>query len=89
MFRFNPKVNSYHAEPVYNAGVAWPDDSLIVRARDLGENENIRLYRYYAQHRQNRDVYLYDRAAGSTTPGGPALKSLGTARDLAAKHATR
>jgi hypothetical protein len=90
MFRFNPKVNSYHAEPVYNTGVAWPDDALIVRARDLGENENIRLYRYYAQRHQNRDVYLYDRAgSGSTSPGRPALKFLGTARDLAAKHATR
>jgi hypothetical protein len=80
MFRYDPKVNSYHCEPVYNTGVAWPDDALIVRARDLGENENIRLYRYYAQCHQDRQVYLYDRAAGGN--GRNPLTRLGTTRQL-------
>ncbi|MGD0463361.1 MAG: glycosyltransferase family 39 protein [Tepidisphaeraceae bacterium] len=79
MFRFDPKINSYHAEPVYNTDVAWPDDALIVRARDLGENENIRLYRYYTQRHQDRDVYLYDRAARN---GRNPLTPLGTTREL-------
>jgi hypothetical protein len=81
LFRFDPKINTYHAEPVYNADVAWPDDAAIVRARDLGENENLRLYRYYVQLRQNRDVYLYDRAAG--VMGQNPLTRLGTVRQLA------
>ncbi len=81
LFRFNPKFDSYHADPVYNPGVAWPDDALIVRARDLGKNENVRLYRYYDRLGQNREVYLCD-------PGGPAvgrnlLTRLGTVDQLA------
>jgi hypothetical protein len=90
MFRFNPKINSYHSEPVYNTGVAWPDDALIVRAHDLGDNENINLYRYYAQLNQDRDVYLYDRAIHPVTGNDQqALTFLGTIRQLAANHASR
>ncbi len=90
MFRFNPKINSYHAEPVYNTDVAWPDDALIVRARDLGDNQNINLYRYYAQLHQDRDVYLYDRAIlASASDNQRALKFLGTTRQLAANHASQ
>jgi hypothetical protein len=90
MFRFNPKINSYHAEPVYNSDVAWPDDALIVRARDLGNNQNINLYHYYAQLHQDRDVYLYDRAIRPTTgDGDKPLKFLGTTAQLAAQYASR
>ncbi|HEY1922967.1 MAG TPA: glycosyltransferase family 39 protein [Tepidisphaeraceae bacterium] len=82
MFRFNPKINTYHAEPVFNSDVTWPDDALIVRARDLGDNRNIDLYRYYMDLHQNRDVYLYDR-------GTRELKSLGSISNLIAHHAAR
>lgn len=81
LFRFDPALGSYHADPVYNAGVAWPDDALIVRARDLGKNENVRLYRYYDRLRQNREVYLYDPAARTT--GHNPLTRLGTVGQLA------
>jgi hypothetical protein len=87
LFQFDPKSDSYHVDPAYNADVAWPDDALIVRANDLGENENLTIYRYYAQRGQNRDVYLYDRTAARN--GQNPLRLLGTTQDLAANHASR
>jgi hypothetical protein len=87
LFQFDPKSDSYHVDPAYNADVAWPDDALIVRANDLGENENLAIYRYYAQRGQNRDVYLYDRTAARN--GQNPLRLLGTTQDLAANHASR
>ncbi|MGD0140453.1 MAG: glycosyltransferase family 39 protein [Tepidisphaeraceae bacterium] len=80
LFQFDPKSDSYHAAPVYNADVAWPDDAPIVRANDLGENENVRIYRYYARRGQNRDVYLYDRTAARN--GHSPLTRLGTTGQL-------
>jgi hypothetical protein len=85
LFRFDPKINSYDTEPVYNDGVAWPDDAMIVRAHDLGAREDLRIYRYYAAHGQNREVYLYDR--GKTA--GVALSRLGTVDELAAGNGGR
>jgi hypothetical protein len=82
LFHFDPKVNSFHTEPVYNDDVAWPDDATVVRARDLGPDENIRLYRYYRDKGQNRDVYRYDRAAPE---GQNPLTHLGIVDDLARK----
>ncbi len=87
LFQFDPKFDSYHADPSYNAGVAWPDDAAIVRANDLGENENLAIYRYYAGLGQDRDVYLYDRTAARN--GQNPLTHLGTTQNLAAKHASR
>jgi 4-amino-4-deoxy-L-arabinose transferase-like glycosyltransferase len=82
LFHFDPKVNSFHTEPVYNDAVAWPDDAQVVRARDLGPDENILLYRYYRDHGQNRDVYRYDRAAPA---GQNPITHLGTVDQLARK----
>ena len=80
LFRFDPKSDSYHDDPVYNADVGWPDDALIVRANDLGENANMEIYRYYAWRGQNRDVYLYDRTAARN--GRNPLTPLGTTDQL-------
>jgi len=82
LFRFDPKSYHYHADLVYNDSVAWPDDALIVRARDLGEQENWKLYRYYAQRQPDRIFYIYDPCAASGTD--PLSAPLGTARQLAA-----
>jgi len=87
LFQFDPKSDSYHADPAYNADVAWPDDAPIVRANDLGKNENLPIYRYYTQRGQNRDVYLYDRTAARN--GRNPLSLLGTTQYLAANHVSR
>jgi hypothetical protein len=84
LFRFDPKSDSYHDDPVYNADVAWPDDALIVRANDLGGNENMRIYRYYAWRGQNRDVYVYDRTAARN--GRNPLTPLGATDRLTSKR---
>jgi hypothetical protein len=67
LFRFDPRVESFHDDPVYNDGVAWPDDSPIVRANDLGPQRNRDILRYYAGREPERFLYGYDpdaRAAG-------------------------
>ena len=64
-----------------NTDVAWPDDAPIIRAHDLGE-ENVRLYRYYAQRQPEREIYLFDR-------NGSQLQYLGTAIELESRHAAR
>ncbi len=70
--------SSVHEEPVYNWDVAWPDDAPIIRAHDLGDRENVKLFRYYAQKQPDRHVYLFDRATR-------ALKPLGRVSRLASK----
>lgn len=84
LFRFNPNTYSFHADPVYNDSVAWPDDALIVRARDLGDERNWKLFRYYAQRQPDRTFYIYDLGAA---PGAdPLSPPLGTAHELAGKY---
>jgi len=81
LFRFDPRVGSFHDDPVYNDGVAWPDDAKIVRARDLGPQKDRDIIAYYARHQPDRMFYIYDpdaRAAGQN----PLSPPLGTARDL-------
>lgn len=58
-------------EPVYNSDVAWPDDARIVRAHELGTQEDRALIEYYANRRPQRDIYLYDVHAA------PRLRKLG------------
>jgi hypothetical protein len=68
-----------HDDPVYNTDTAWPDDAIIIRARDMdGHNEP--LYRYYAAEQPDRVVYLYDRGKEST--GQDPLQRLGTVQEL-------
>ncbi len=83
LFRFDPKVASPHDDPVYNDTVAWPDDAPVIRARDLGPDQDRAIYRYYAERQPNRVFYIYDpdlRAAGQN----PLSPPLGTAAELRA-----
>ncbi|MDB5357523.1 MAG: putative rane protein [Phycisphaerales bacterium] len=76
LFRFAPG-SSVDEEPVYNTGVAWPDDAPIIRAHDLGPRD-CELLRYYAARQPGRTFYLFDRADRSLT-------CLGNADEAAAK----
>jgi hypothetical protein len=82
LFRSEPGLSYFHDEPVFNDDAAWPDDALIVRARDLGPAEDRKLFRYYAQRQPDRVFYIYDLASISTTQT-PLSAPLGTARRLA------
>jgi hypothetical protein len=75
LFKYSPGQNVIE-EPVYNTGVAWPDDAPVIRAHDLGER-NAEIFRYFAEKQPDRMFYQFDRAAGKLTP-------LGRAKDLAA-----
>jgi hypothetical protein len=77
LFRYPPgsPVSTIIEEPVYNTGVAWPDDAPVIRAHDLGER-NGEIFDYYAQRQPGRMFYRFDRATGTVTP-------IGRARDLA------
>lgn len=74
LVRYEPGDNT-HDEPVYNAGVAWPDDAPVIIAHDLGPR-NLELLAYYERVSPGRNYYLIDR--GTLTPQGP-----GTATELA------
>ena len=60
LFRFDPRVESFHDDPVYNDGVAFPDDAPVIRARDLGPEKNRDIIHYHAQHQPDRVFYIYD-----------------------------
>lgn len=83
LFRFNPAIDTFHDDPVYNDTVAWPDDALIVRAHDLGWQKDRELFQYYAQTEPNRVVFLYDSAA-RLIGADPLRPPLGTVAQLAA-----
>jgi hypothetical protein len=82
LFRFDVENGNPHIEPVYNAGVAWPDDAPVIRAHDLGPARNQQLYEYYARHQPQRAVYLFDLSA-ATIQEPPVY--LGTAAQLASR----
>jgi len=82
LFRFDPSICDPHDEPVYNDDVPWPDDALIVRARDLGLAQDVKLIDYYARTQPNRVFYIYDRGAALRTGNGLS-PPLGTASQLA------
>jgi hypothetical protein len=81
LFHYDPDKCSFHDEPAYNDSVAFPDDAMIVRARDLGPREDKILFQYYAQRQPDRMVYYYDR--GAIGENRRPLKRLGNVRDLA------
>lgn len=54
-------------ELVYNIHSAWPDDSRVVRAHDLGDMKNRELFAYYAARQPDRVVYRFDREDGKFT----------------------
>lgn len=77
LFRYDPHT-TYQEEPVYNLQTPSIDDAPVIRAHDLGPQENQRIISYYAQRQPDRFFYLYDIASRSLQP-------LGTGRDLAAR----
>jgi hypothetical protein len=71
LFHFDPERDTPHVEPVYNTGVAWPDDAPVIRAHDLGPRDG-ELIRYYAGRQPGRVYYLFDRKDGTFTRLGTA-----------------
>jgi hypothetical protein len=84
LFPFTEREEEVLWFPVYNDSVAWPDDALVVRANDLGEDQNWKLYRYYAQIQPQRKFYIYEPTGAGELHN---LKYIGTAGQLAARHA--
>jgi hypothetical protein len=83
LFPFDEEKISLNSYPVFNEDVAWPDDAPIVRATDLGAEQNWKLFDYYAHIQPGRRFYRYD---GGGEDAAQRLKFLGTARELAAQH---
>jgi hypothetical protein len=85
LFPFSGRSNSVDWFPVYNDGVAWPDDALVIRANYLGKNQDWKLFDYYARIQPDRMFFIYE-------PTKPQelhhLHYIGTARELAARHAS-
>jgi hypothetical protein len=65
--------NAWKHEQVYNIDSAWPDDSPVVRAQDLGPR-NIELVRYYAQKQPGRIFYQYQQDARQLVRLGSATE---------------
>ncbi|HSU67473.1 MAG TPA: hypothetical protein VLJ39_11420, partial [Tepidisphaeraceae bacterium] len=59
LFRYHAGDDLFQ-EPVYNTGVAWPDDASIIRAHDLGPDRDREIVDYYAAHGPVRTFYLFD-----------------------------
>jgi hypothetical protein len=84
LFHFDPGKNDPGEEPALNAGVAWPDDARVIRARDLNDSisrigtaadRDIPLYAYYRRIAPARVFYFYDRGAGE-------MRRIGTAGEI-------
>jgi hypothetical protein len=80
LFTYDPE-RSIHEEPVYNAGVAWPDDAEVIRAHDLG-GRNGELFAYYAARSPGREVYRFDER-------DQKLTDLGNVAELSRSQAGR
>ncbi|HEV8377874.1 MAG TPA: hypothetical protein VGP99_03410, partial [Tepidisphaeraceae bacterium] len=74
LFRYS-RQRPIDEEPVFNTTAAWPDDARIIRAQDLGE-QNQKLFEYYAGIQPDRDVFLFDE-------GTRNYLRLGTVAELA------
>jgi hypothetical protein len=78
-----PAVVFFHSQPdnksawrheqVFNIDAAWPDDSPVVRAQDLGDRD-IELVRYYAQKQPNRVFYRFELESRTLTRLGTATE---------------
>jgi len=84
-------TNNPSVEPVFNAGVAWPDEASIIRAHDLNadvsaigkpDDRDRPLYEYYWRLDPRRVFYLYDRGRETER-----LRRLGTATEMARETA--
>ena len=84
LYNFAPGDNPYD-EPVYNTETAWPDDADIIRAHDLSDEMNARLYSYYAKHQPARRIYHVDRQALLSDPNY-IPRFIGTAKELSDRY---
>jgi len=84
-------TNNPSVEPVFNAGVVWPDEAPVIRAHDLNAevsaigkpgDRDRPLYEYYSRIDPRRVFYLYDRGGENER-----LRRLGTATEMAIKAA--
>jgi hypothetical protein len=87
LYRFHEGGNPYD-EPVYNTNVANPDDAPIIRAQDLSDEQNRKLFEYYARIDPSRRVYRVDRSDTMNSTGELSPIPLGTVADLARTPAT-
>jgi hypothetical protein len=69
----NPQA--WRHEQVFTIDAAWPDDSPVVRAHDLG-SRNIELVRYYAQRQPERIYYRFQQESQQLTRLGTATQLL-------------
>ena len=76
LVRYRPGVN-FHNEPVYNSGVAFPDEARIVWAHELGGRTGEILH-YYAERQPERQVYLIVRPLMQLHPMGSVQEALET-----------
>jgi hypothetical protein len=67
--------NAWKQDQAYNIDAAWPDDSPIVRAQDLGARD-IELVRYYAQRQPARIYYRFQQESRQLTRLGTATQLL-------------
>jgi 4-amino-4-deoxy-L-arabinose transferase-like glycosyltransferase len=75
LFRYDPE-RLIHEEPVYNLQSARPEGAKVMRAHDLGDAANRKIFTWFAARQPDRAFYHYDEAAQTLT-------YLGTAKDLA------
>lgn len=81
LFRFDPKIGNFSDDPVYNDDVAWPDGGTVIRARDLGVENDRAIITYYARRQPDRIFYIYDPDA-RVEGRSPISPPLGTAKEL-------
>jgi hypothetical protein len=89
LFRYHPGDNFFE-EPVYNTGVAWPDDAEIIRAHDLGAQRDREIIDYYARRKPVREFYLFDaKRPNAIEDLGPSDDPSRVSRNLEATAAVR
>jgi hypothetical protein len=70
LFRWDPTRN-WKEEPVFNSGVAWPDDAEVIRAHDLGARDS-EIVDYYGRIQPDRTFFLWDQKIDELRTLGPA-----------------
>ncbi|MDB5320441.1 MAG: putative rane protein [Phycisphaerales bacterium] len=73
--------DAWRHEQVFNIDAAWPDDSPVVRAQDLGPRD-IELVQYYAQKQPARVFYRYQQESQQLTRLGTTAELLANASRL-------
>lgn len=72
----NTPTESVHSDPVFNISTPWPDDALVIRARDLGVVRNRELVEYFAKHQPDRQIITIDMGTAALVDHGPAGEAI-------------